>query len=640
MCGITGVASRAPVDEPGQRRLERQRDCLVHRGPDDAGVWWSEDARVGLGHRRLSIIDLSQLGHQPMTSSDGQVVLVLNGELYNFRDLRSTLESRGHAFRSASDTEVLLAAYLEWGNDCLSRLDGMFAFAIYDHRHRRLLLARDRAGEKPLFYHVDGQRLVFGSELKSLLLDPAVPRRVDRVALDHYLAYGFVPQRHCMLEGVAKVAQGEAVVFDVPSGEVRRWRYWNLPLPNSADQRSDRELVDELEVLLEGAVGRQLVADVPVGILLSGGIDSSLVVAMAARRMDTVHTFTVSFPGHAGHDEAPYARLVADHFGTRHTELVAEPTSLELLPTLARQFDEPIADSSMIPTYLVSRLIRRHATVALGGDGGDELFGGYLHHVWIQREARRRRRVPIAIRRAIGLGARHLLPAHARGRNYLSDFDRPSAAATAHVNLYFDADWRRALIASTGRAPERLRNEVGAERESILQQITANDFQSYMVDDVLTKVDRASMLASLEVRAPWLDRSIIEFAFSRVPDRLRATESERKILPRMLARRVLPPALDLDRKQGFSIPLDKWMSDAWGDYAQTVLLDSPDSPFRRDAVRSLFDLHRRGTGQEHRIFALMMFELWRREYGIAAPDGHPIGRAMNSSSEAAIGSSS
>jgi asparagine synthase (glutamine-hydrolysing) len=599
------------------------RDTMTHRGPDDAGVWWSPDARVGLAHRRLSIIDLSLAGHQPMSYLDGQVWLVLNGEIYNYRDLRRTLEAAGHRFRSATDTEVILAAYAEWGLDCLSRLNGMFAFALYDQRARRLFLARDRAGEKPLFYVHRPGTFAFASELKALLRDDDVPRHLDLEAFGQYLAYGYVPGTMCILSGVRKLGQGEAISYEIESGTVRVWQYWQLPEAGEAPRRAPADLERELEALLADSVRMRLVADVPVGILLSGGIDSSLVTAMAARASNgPVKTFTVSFPGYGEYDEAPHARAVADYFGTCHTELVAEPASVELLPQLASQFDEPIADSSMIPTYLVSRLIREHATVALGGDGGDELFGGYRHYNWLQTQDRIRRVVPRVIRKSVGTLAARGLPIGFRGRNYLLGFESVDQGI-AHVNVFFDRRSRRRILSKglrrrglPGLPPETYKAHLAANCGSVVRKATTADFRSYLVDDILVKVDRASMLTSLEVRAPLVDHRLIEFAFARVPDRLRATSTQRKVLLRSLAKKVLPPGFDLTRKQGFSLPLDAWLRGSWRDNVQEILEQADSSLFDRQGLRELISLQRRGYPNAQRVFAIAMFELWRRHYHI------------------------
>jgi asparagine synthase (glutamine-hydrolysing) len=623
MCGIVGIASRFAGIEPGL--LAAACNSLRHRGPDDAGLWQSPDGRVGLAQRRLAIIDLSPSGHQPMTDASGQLWITFNGEIYNYLDLRCELAAHGHRFCTASDTEVVLGAYRTWGVDCLLHLNGMFAFGLYDSAARRLFLARDRAGEKPLFYWHTPGRLVFASELKALMADPTFPRRLNLEALDYYLAYGYVPGEMCILQGVRKLAQGQAMTYDLETDALRVWYYWRLLEPPSQVDVSADDLTAELEALLEDSVRRQLVADVPVGIMLSGGIDSSLVTAMAARvSSKPVKTFTISFPGHEAYDEGPYARLVAEYFGTQHTEMVAEPATVELLPELARQYDEPIADSSMVPMYLVARLIRQHATVALGGDGGDELFGGYLHYVWLQRHERARRALPDFLRRWIGLAAARVLPVGLRGRNHLIGFSADLSYSIAHVNIYFDHCSRRRLLAPVAdykawptAAPEAYRAGLCVPEYTLVRQATEADFRTTMGDNYLVKVDRASMLNALEVRAPWLDYRIIEFAFGRVPDTLRVMETERKILPRRLAQRLLPPALDLRRKQGFSLPLMRWFKGAWGAYVESVLREADPQLFDQRMIQSLITGQHRGYANTARLFALTMFELWRREYRVA-----------------------
>ena len=624
MCGILGVASNAGgVDMPV---VDRMRDSMRHRGPDCGGSWASKDRRVVLAHRRLAIIDPSAAGRQPMEDASGECCITFNGAIYNFRELRVTLEALGFPFGSTSDTEVLLNAYRAWGLDCLSKLNGMFAFGLYDTKRRTVFLARDRTGEKPLFYRHTKDTLVFASELKALMEDPSCPRTLDADAMALYLAYGYVPGERCILKGVCKLRQGHAALFDTARGTLKLWRYWQLP--DGAPVRehtSEDELVEKLEGLLLDSVRRQLVADVPVGILLSGGIDSSLVTAMAARvSSGPVRTFTISFPGHQRHDESAHARLVARHFDTEHTELAAEAATVNLLPQLARQYDEPLADSSMVPTYLVSRLIREYATVALGGDGGDELFAGYLHYNWIQRQALARALLPEWLRRMVSTAAAELVPVGSRGRNYLMGLAGDINRSIAHANLFFDSGTRRRLLhpgwvahLRTAVIPEEYKARLCRDHGTALQRATAVDFTTYLADDILVKVDRASMLTSLEARAPWLDYRIVEMAFGCVPDTLRAARGQRKILPRRLAARVLPAGLDLDRKQGFALPLRSWFKGDWGRYIEGVLSEADTGLFSRAAVRRLLAAQRHGLANEQRLFALTMFELWRREYKVS-----------------------
>jgi asparagine synthase (glutamine-hydrolysing) len=616
MCGIVGIASVQPVDDGAW--LVRGRDAMRHRGPDDAGEWWSSDRRVAFGQRRLAIIDLTPAGHQPMHSHDGSLTIVLNGEIYNFRDLRRDLEAKGASFRSQSDTEVVLAAYREWGTGCLQRLNSMFALAIYDAPNRRLFLARDRAGEKPLYYLRTADSLRFGSELKALLADPALARRVDEDALDCYLTMGYVPGDRCIVRDIKKLPAGHSAIFDLASGRLEIARYWRAPLPIGEQRGVDEDaLVAELEELLADSVRRQLVADVPVGILLSGGVDSSLVTAMAVRAAPKVKTFTMRFQGHGRYDETKHARLVARHFGTEHIELDAGGVSVELLQKLARQFDEPIADSSMIPTYLVSRLTREHCTVALGGDGGDELFGGYRHYSRLLRFSRTCGRVPRVLRAPLAAAARALLPVGFKGRNWLQGLSADFAAGLPWVATHFDTSARRDLIARDlwQLVGERVRERTMVATPDLLVRATLDDLEHYLVDDILAKVDRASMLSSLEVRAPLLDYRIIEFAFSKVPSWLKATAVDNKILLKRLVARMLPPEFDVRRKQGFSVPIDSWLAGgAWLRFFREVLLDGDTVFFRRKALEQLHAGQAKGRANGERLFTLVLFELWRREY--------------------------
>ena len=620
MCGIVGVASKATVLDRGW--LASGRDAMRYRGPDDAGEWWSTDGCVGLGHSRLAIIDLSPAGHQPMQDAAGELTIVFNGEIYNFADLRQELLTKGATFHSHSDTEVILAAYREWGTDCLLRLNGMFAFALYDARQQTVFHARDRAGEKPLFYHHSGGTLRFASELKGLLADPALPRRIDPEALDCYLAMGYVPGDRCILRGFNKLPPAHALLFDLQTGAAKVWRYWQLPDMDAAARQGSVDegaLLDELESLLEDSVRRQLVADVPVGVLLSGGVDSSLVTAMAVRASSKVKTFTIRFPGHGKLDETEHARLIARHFGTQHTELVAQPTTADLIPRLARQFDEPMVDSSMIPTFLVSQLVRQHCTVALGGDGGDELFGGYHHYsrlLWMQK---RLGPIPQPLRRGISLAAERLLPVGLKGRNWLQGLGVDLQNGLPLIASCFDATTRQRLMsAQTGW--DTLAEGVVKDRvpvhPDLLQRATRMDFQNYLAEDILVKVDRASMLSSLEVRAPLLDYRLIDFAFRKVPSHLKATMQDKKILLKRLTARVLPPEFDRQRKQGFSIPLAEWLkSGTFRELFHDVLRD-PQCIFDSRTVDGLLRGHDRGRNNGERLFALVLFELWRREYGI------------------------
>ncbi len=498
MCGIIGIVSRFVISN--RTWLPIGRDTMVHRGPDDAGEWWSADGRVGLAHRRLAIIDLSPAGHQPMRDATGNLVIVFNGEIYNFQELRAQLIAKGHTFRSHSDTEVILAAYTQWGTECLSHLNGMFAFAIYDTTKQTLFIARDRVGEKPLYYHHDNGELRFASELKALLADPALPRRIDPEALDCYLAMGYIPSARCILKGFNKLPPAHALLFDLHTGEFKLWRYWQLPeLEVVKGELDETTLLDELENLLEDSVRRQLMADVPVGVLLSGGVDSSLITAMTVRSSSKVKTFTIRFPGHSKHDETEHARLIARHFQTEHTELEGLSTTANLLPLLARQFDEPMVDSSMIPTYLVSHLVRQHCTVVISGDGGDELFGGYpryRHLLWMRD---RFGRIPHPLRRCIALAAGNFFPVGMKGRNYLQSLSTDLRTSLGTLAFLIDVTTRKRLLANQSSCPlvaESLFQDRVPVSPDLLQRSTRMDFANY-IDGGHSGEDRQSQYAKL-----------------------------------------------------------------------------------------------------------------------------------------------
>lgn len=621
MCGFVGIASTQPIFE--KHFLSVARNELTHRGPNDNGEWWSPDSRVGMGHARLSIIDLSAAGHQPMGDAIGNLWIIFNGEIYNHPDLRARLIELGHSFVSLTDTEVILAAYRQWGEGCMSWLNGMFAFAIYDVARQKIFIARDRAGEKPFFYDLRSGVFRFASELKALMACGSMPRKINHEALDCYLAMGFVPGDLCILDGVHKLPPAHAMTFNIESGESRVWRYWSLPdAPSSARINKAEEgcLLDDLENLLENSVRMQLDADVPVGVLLSGGVDSSLITAFATRAKADVKTFTIRFPGYGKYDESKHARLIANYFATQHIELNAADTTADLLPLLARQYDEPIVDSSMIPTYLVSRLMREHCTVALGGDGGDELFGGYAHYsrlLWVENKIKY---LPQAIRNGAMQISNSVLPSGFKGRAWLQALGENWRTGLPLIASYFDPELRRRLMGGRTQwkiSAEDIRVSRIPQTSDLLQRATRMDFENYLPEDILVKVDRASMLNSLEIRAPFLDYRVIEFAFGRVPSYLKATANDKKILLKRLTQRLLPPEFDRRRKQGFSIPLSGWLQEGtFHDLFHQVLLDK-DCIFNRDVVQELLAGQKNGMNNSERLFALVVFELWRREYSIS-----------------------
>lgn len=620
MCGVIGFWQ----DKPGrwsEEHLVAAAELMAHRGPDARGTWLSADRKIGFAHRRLAIIDLSAAAHQPMSAAFDSHVIVFNGEIYNFQELRRELEGLGHQFRTDSDTEVIIAAYLQWGEACPVHLRGMFAFVIYDSVRRVLFMARDRAGEKPLFLYNSGSCFAFASELKGLMALPGFPRVLDETALLHYFSHGYVPGALCILQGVSKLPPAHAATYSPEKG-VRIWSYWQLPAYRSSERASDLELEARLEQLLLDSVREQFTADVPVGILLSGGVDSSLIAAAAAQVYGGgINTYTVTFPGSPSYNEAHHARLVAGAIGSTHHELAADNCTFDLLPVLARQYDEPLCDSSMIPTYLLARMVRQHCTVALGGDGGDELFGGYNWYSQLAGITRASSLLGAPLSRFVSTCAAQFLPDGMKGRGRLMWLNPNYWANGSVPSRLFDPVSLRKLLSISGdsgafRGPEQYRAALGGKGNSLLQKAQRVDFFSYLPEEILVKVDRASMLASLEVRAPFLDHRIIELAFQCVPDSLKCSAAQRKIITKRLVKKWLPADFDMTRKQGFSVPLTELMNQSWKSDIFDIVSEASPAIFNRKALVHLAEnLH--NPTQCEKIFAVCMFELWRTQYGIS-----------------------
>lgn len=624
MCGIVGVARIGTGKPVEPERLLRMRETLRHRGPDDAGIWLHPDGGVGLAHRRLAILDLSEAGRQPMHDVQADTWITYNGEIYNYLELREALQRRGHRFRTDTDTEVLLVAYREWGEACLTHLNGMFAFALYDRAADTLVLARDRMGKKPLYYSLAAGQLLLASEPKALLTDAAVSRDLDLRAVNFFLAYGYIPGDLSVFRSIRKLPPGQALRVTLSSGQTRRWSYWTLPEAATAGETGDdAALLDELQALFEDAVRIRLRSDVPLGVFLSGGLDSSLVVAMTSRLSSRpVETFTIGFD-ESERDERSYATIVAQHFGTHHHELVIRPDVFGVLPELVRQYDEPFADPSLIPTFYVCREARRSMTVALAGDGGDDVFGGYRRYQAALRDAHLMRYMPAGIRRWVASSSR-LLPRGGRYRAYAQRLGDDTVAPFIARRQLFDQPTRRRLLtdsvlAELGAAvdePERHLRSCFAQtaHRDFVTRMIATDFQTYLPDDILVKVDRASMAVSLEVRAPLLDFRLAEFAFARLPGRLKV-HGGGKVILRKLGERLLPQELPLHRKAGFGIPLRRWVGKKDSEWVSSTALAGT-GLFAPRAVDEI--VQAAGTGlaaHDRRVFALLVFDLWHQTLG-------------------------
>ncbi|MFZ1059031.1 MAG: asparagine synthase (glutamine-hydrolyzing) [Candidatus Rokuibacteriota bacterium] len=620
MCGIVGFADRRGAPAPAGM-LKAMTDVLSHRGPDGEGYHLGDG--IGMGHRRLAIIDLST-GAQPMANQDGSIWITYNGEIYNFKELRGELEARGFTFRTTSDTEVILHAYEADGVECLKKLRGMFAFGIWDGRRRRLFLARDRAGIKPLVYAWDGDRLLFASELKAILQDPSVPREVDWEAFRDYLTFHYIPSPKTIFRGIRKLPAGSYLVLDLDRGEPKIGRYWDLRfVPDQS--RSETEWIEGLRWHLEDAVRSHLVSDVPIGAFLSGGMDSSTVVALMAQSgRGPVRTFSIGFD-EGDFNELAYARRVAGRYGTDHYEFVVKPDALEAWPRLAWQFDEPFADSSALPTYYVAKITREHVTVALSGDGGDENFAGYLRYARALTLHQRLDHLPGLLARPLLRLAARLLPPGARGQGYAAALGSDRIERYFRMMTFERSETLRRLLTpeiQTLVAPEvtpapfrRLAQESGTpDYVSTLQYL---DFRTYLPDDILTKVDRTSMLVSLESRVPLLDHLLLEYV-ATMPTPLKLRNGAGKAILKRAMSNELPREVLERRKMGFGVPLERWFRRELSDYIRDVLLDGRTRErgwMESTVVAQLLEEHR-SARKDHssQIWALLCLEEWARRW--------------------------
>ena len=642
MCGLTGFWSRGGGQRGGafEPIARRMADTLVHRGPGDAGVWCDPDQGIALGFRRLAIVDLTPTGHQPMASGRGRYVVAYNGEIYNYRELRRDLEARGIAFRGTSDTEVMLEAFELWGVEAtLARLNGMFAVALWDRAEARLHLARDPVGIKPLYWAVTGQTVLFGSELKALAAHPAFKAEIDPSAVAAYLRLAYVPAPHTIWRGVRKLEPGTHLTIG-QQGEAGTARFWDVAEVArrgaiDAGAMTDAEATDALDTLLRDAVGKQMVADVPLGAFLSGGIDSSTVVAlMQAQSTRPVRTFTIGF-SEAVYNEAEHARAVARHLGTEHTEVTIEPAHARAaIPRLAEIYDEPFADSSQLPTLLLSEITRRSVTVALSGDGGDELFAGYDRYRIAAETWQRIARVPAAAKPLVRAGLRAaaspgLAAALQRAPRALGlgitggRLDKLALALEGNGpdDLYAEivSHWGRpeALLPGVAEAQSAVTDRrIAGHIGDFGQRMRLVDMLTYLPDDILAKVDRASMAVSLEARVPLLDHRVVELAW-RLEQRHLVRGQESKWLLRQVLDRYVPRALIERPKMGFAVPIGDWLRGPLRDWAEDLLSAKAlaASGLVPGPVRAKWLAHAKGVqGGEYPLWTVLMLQAWMRRW--------------------------
>jgi asparagine synthase (glutamine-hydrolysing) len=632
MCGIAGrynYRSGRPVE---RAVVEAMCDLIAHRGPDEAGVMTA--GPVGLGHRRLSIIDLSPTGRQPMTTADGLVTIVFNGEIYNFPTLRLEMEGRGRQFRGRSDTEVLLAAYLEFGVECLSKLRGMFAFAIWDSRDKSLFIARDRVGKKPLHYRLDEDGIAFASEAKAFFGEPSFAASPNLEAISHYLTYQYVPSPLSAFNDVSKLPPGSYLL--VRDGAVQVHRYWRLryePKRQVNEEDAARELLDRLRE----AVRVRMVSDVPLGAFLSGGIDSSTIVALMAELSGTpVKTYSIGFDEEE-YNELPYARLVAERYGTDHHEFVVRPDAASIVPRLAWHYDEPYADESAVPTYYLSRMTRQHVTVALNGDAGDENFSGYSRYV-PDGSLERFDQLPTVVRRSL-LSLLNSLPESgpsdtipARGRRWARRASSSREMRYARRMMHFPSELKRRLcIGEFGAVVARhdssrilLDAFAGSSTRNFIDAMLDVDVNHYLPDCLLVKVDIATMAHGLEGRSPLLDHEFMEFA-ATLPAHLKRRGSEGKYLLKRAVASLLPAEVLQRRKMGFGVPLDHWFRKDLREMVSDLLLNGSGAKrglFDASLVRRMLDEHAAGTALwQNQLWNLLMLEQWFCTFIDRRPDG-------------------
>lgn len=606
MCGINGLLYHDHTRAVDEALLDRMRAVQQHRGPDERGIW--ANGHVGFGFNRLSIIDLAG-GHQPMTSEDGSVCIVFNGEIYNFMDLRADLASRGWRFRTKSDTEVILHAWEQWGEQCVEKLRGMFAFVIWDRRRQVLFGARDRLGIKPFYYWNDPEVFAFASEMKALLECGFIPREIDPVALEEYLHHRYVIHPRTLLKGICKLSPGHC--FTVANGQLQVRPYWQLP-GGEPQTISAVRAMEEFRALMEETVRLHLIADVPLGAFLSGGLDSSFIVGLMMRSgVQPVRTFSVGYD--AAESELPFARQVARHFGTDHHELFLTPhTFRDLLPKIVRHMGEPVADEACIPLFYLAEFARRKVTVVLSGEGADELFGGYAYNYWRNMAAERWRALPgiaTAAKAALAIPSSRV---QTRARALAEPLERRYRGVSRAFN---ESEVRQLLGARiNGRSSRVEETYKQCARRDPLSRMLFVDTATWLPDDLLTKADRMTMAASLELRVPFLDHKVVEFAWS-LPSSLKIRGGEGKWLLKKTATPLLPHEIIHREKKGFPVPLNSWLRDELAGFSHETLFSSggaSDLLDKREIGRFLEDHQTRDCTQQ--LYVLLVLDQWWRQF--------------------------
>lgn len=623
MCGILGASFA--TDSIDEELFHRSLKLISHRGPNSSGIWLNDSQKDAFGFQRLSIIDLSSNADQPLSSTCGNYKIIFNGEIYNFQSIKEILIKKNYTFFSTSDTEVLLNAYIEWGFNCLKKIDGMFAFAIYDLKDNHIFIARDISGQKPLYYSQQDKNLIFASEIKCVSMLKTKNSTINLDSLHSYFYSGQIQDNKTIFHNINKLPAAHYAVFDIGTRDFNITNYF--PLASKAAKLSKKNLLSDsnkslkiLDNLLNNSVKNCLASDVPIGVLLSGGLDSSLIASYASSHLKDLKTFSVIFPNHKKYNEQYHALKVADYLNTDHTEISAEDISPNILEDLALYFDEPFSDPSMIPTYILSKYVKKHCTVVLGGDGGDELFGGYSSYVKRLKIYNLTKDIPFFIRSSISTALKALLPNHIKGFSIIcgvgENFNKTSTSfdplfRSAELELLFNKKYYMNLTIP----------EVATHYGEIIKiqdfflRLSIGDFYSFLSEDVLVKVDRASMANSLEVRSPFLSKEIIEFAFTKLHSDLKLKNGTKKIILKNLGKERLPHDFVYERKKGFSFPLgDLLLREDWKEFFEDKIKNFESDIINKSHALKLLQNHLRGRSCERKLFSIVQFICWHERY--------------------------
>lgn len=622
MCGIVGYSI---INSPKQNicALELGIKALSHRGPDNSGIWTNHDGSLGMAHSRLSILDLTKNSNQPMADENQDFILGFNGEIYNFIEIRADLKKLGYEFTTNSDTEVILKGYKAWNKDLFEKLRGMFAISIYDILNKEIILARDHSGQKPLYYSFNKNKnsFIFSSELKGMFNFELFSQSISYDSLSNLLNQGYCNGTSSIYKNIKKLNAGSYLIFDLSENQISISSFWSLKkiLKNKKNKHiTEEKLIKNLEDILLESIEMQFRSDVPVGMLLSGGVDSSLIVALASKIKGNLDTYTVRFSEYKKFDESYHARLIADHFKTNHLELEASKVEPSIFEELVTFFDEPIFDTSIIPTYMLSKMISQYCKVAIGGDGGDELFGGYPHYNKLLRIERNSKYFPHYLRYKIFNLLDLILPIGIRGAKTLEFYGTDFVNEFPNISEFFKYKEQCRLFDknfASNIKPVEAKKIKSVIFENIVETATFQDFNNYLREDILVKVDRASMANSLEIRSPFLDHKLIEFAFKEVPNYLKVDSVKRKILLKKLAKRHLPTKFDFSRKQGFSLPLRELInSEMWIEYIYSKIQSSDSSIFNHKYAYDLLKKQKSYYNNAERMAALLFFMIWVEKF--------------------------